>query len=319
MSRILRYQESIIRYIKTKSSYCDIVKPNNIIDTIIDTCDHDVAIILLTVSNGQLKKKKLKSHNGYYMASGIDLMMSYVMINDNKLYYEAKFDVFSVNNLIKKAPIYISDCLGQNLESYDSTVEKPKIIKNHRQLYSYMNKKMLEMASFFDLQGVEKMKKTDIIKYKFNNKNIIDQKYKKMQYIDKDLLLDYVEKTYGAVCQCSFVMGWLLGYGDEKSISSLEKLGSSLGIIIKLANDFQNLERDITHSDKITYNLIANYGIHECFKLFDENKLRLLEGCLTLDVYNITIKEVIDNIEKKFDTNLKNSDLELASRYSSFS
>jgi hypothetical protein len=110
-----------------------------------------------------------------------------------------------------------------------------------------------------------------------------------------------------------------MGLGDEKMIRNFEKMGTHLGILIKLANDFQNLERDIETSDGVTYNLIANYGIHECFKLFDENKLKLLEGCLTLNVYNTTIKEVIDHIEKKFDDRLKNTDLELASKYSSFS
>jgi hypothetical protein len=86
-----------------------------------------------------------------------------------------------------------------------------------------------------------------------------------------------------------------------------------------LSNDFRNLERDIESAEGSTVNLIANYGIHECFQLFDESKIKLLEGCLTLDVYNITIKEVIDHIEKKFDDKLKNTDLELASKYSSFS
>jgi hypothetical protein len=52
--------------------------------------------------------------------------------------------------------------------------------------------------------------------------------------------------------------------------------------------------------------------------LFDEHKTQLIEGLMYLDLYNITIKEVMDNIEKKFDRYLENADLELQSKYTSF-
>jgi len=152
--------------------------------------------------------------------------------------------------------------------------------------------------------------------YKFTNKLTIEAKYKKVKKIDKDELLDYTDRKFGSVCQLAFVMGWIFGLGDEKSITSFEKLGTSLGIIIKLANDFKNLERDITSATTSTFNLIINLGIHECFSIFDKNKLKLLEGCLTLDVYSITIKEIIDHIEKTFDTHLKKTNLDLKSQYS---
>ena len=178
---------------------------------------------------------------------------------------------------------------------------------------------MLDITKYEEFKADDKVHKTDIIKYKFNDKSLINEKYRKLNMMAKDKLIDYVERTYGSVCQCSFVLGWLLGFGDEKMVHNLERLGIHLGILIKLSNDFKNLERDIINASTLSSNLIVNYGIHECFRLFDESKLKLLEGCLTLDIYNITIKEVIDHIEKNFDNHLKNTDLELVSRYSSFS
>jgi len=317
-SRISRYQESISRFIKTKSSYCEILKFNNNLENLISVNDHEASIILLTILNGQLKKKNLKSH-GYHMASGVDLMMSVVMINDNLTHYEDKFNASVVKNFINQAPIYIYECLSQNIETLENMIDKDKTSKTHRKIHSFLHKKMLNVTKYENIIGSEKSHKTDIIKFKFEDKTLINSKYRILKIVGKDTLLNYVERTYGTVCQCAFVLGWLLGLGEEKAIPNLEKLGTSLGIIIKLSNDFKNLERDMTTSNGMSYNLIINFGIHECFSIFDDNKTSLIEGCLLMDVYSITIKEVIDNIEKKFDTHLKNTDLELNSRYSSFS
>lgn len=320
MSRISRYQESISRFIKTKSSYSDIIKSSNNIENILNINNHEASIILLTILNGQFKKKNMRSQHGYYMASGIDLMMTMVMLNDNINYYETKYGKNSVKIILTRTPIYAFECLSQNVEMLENIIEKDKVLKIQRKITTYLQKKLLDMIQYTELDGNEKVHKTDIIKYRFSDKNIINNKYRKLNMIDKDILIDHVNMTYGSVCQCAFVIGWMLGLGDEKMINNFERLGTHLGLLIKIAKDFQNLERDINNtSNNISYNLIVNYGIHECFSLFSESKLKLLEGCLTLDVYNITIKEVIDYVEKIFDAHLKNTDLELNSRYSSFS
>lgn len=319
MSRISRYQESISKFIKTKSPYSEIIKNNGSNELILAINEHEASILLLTIFNGQKKKKKFKSHESYNAAAGIDLMMTMCMINDNLIYYNTVFEEYQIKNLISQAPIYISECLSKNLETLENIIDKDKVFKIQSKFYSYFNKKMIGITKVEDIKGTEKAHKTDIIRYKFNNKNIINLKYKKLKIIEKDVLLSYVNRTYGATCQCSFVFGWLLGMGEEKQIPNLEKMGSHLGLLIKLSHDFKNLERDITHSEGSSYNLIVNCGIHECFGLFDESKIKLLEGCFMLDVYSTTIKEIVDHIEKNFDTYLKNTDLELNSRYTSFS
>ena len=83
-------------------------------------------------------------------------------------------------------------------------------------------------------------------------------------------------------------------------------------------NDFINIERDIEYAKDISYNMIANFGIHHCFTIFFEHKEKLIKGCMELDIYSHTMKEIIDYIEKCFDKCLNNTDLELASMYSSF-
>jgi hypothetical protein len=324
MSRISRYQESISRFIKTKCSYADILKPNSQIESIININDHEQSIILLTILSGQYAKKKLKKPHGYYIASGVEMMMLLVMINDNLAYYESIYSKNIIKNFITQAPIYVPECLSQHMDTLESisdkdSVSRIQLSKLYKKIHTIMVKKLLNITKYEEFKGDEKIHRTDIIRYKFSDKNLIDNKYKKLHMIDKDKLIDYVERTYGAVCQFALICAWLLGFGDEKMINNLERLGIHLGMLIKLSHDFKNLERDLNIASHVSTNLIINYGIHECFRLFDDSKIKLLEGCLTLDIYNITIKEVIDHIEKIFDNHLKNADLELVSRYSSFS
>ena len=317
MSRICRYQDSVSRFIKTKSCYSDTIKNNASIDAILNLNDHVSSIILLTILNGQYKKKNLKSHHGYYMASGIDLMMSVAYLYNNLKYFEIKYGKDIIRNFVTQVPIYVFECLSQNVEILENITEKEKVLKINRKITTYVHKKLLDLVKMEVYEGDELVNKCDVMKHKFTDKTNVENKYKKIKKLDKDILMDYTDKKFGSVCQCAFVIGWLFGLGDEKMIGNFEKLGSHLGILIKLSNDFKNLERDILNADKSSLNLIVNLGIHECFSLFDESKLKLLEGCLTLDVYSITIKEVIDYVEKTFDTYLKNSDLDLKSQYSS--
>lgn len=318
MSRISRYQESIVRFIKTKSSYPEIIKSYPSLESLINISQHEPAIIFLTIMHSQYKKKKQKTPNGYYMSSGIDIMLINTMINDNRIHFENIYGKDVVKNFNIKVPIYVLECLSQNMETLENSLDNQVVLQIQKKVNLFIYKKINEILKNETLEGNEKVHKTDIIKYRFTDKKIID-KYRKMKIIDKDKLISYVDRKYGYICQCAFMLGLLLGGGDEKMLNNMEKLGSYLGLLIKLSNDFSNIERDIKESNGSCYNLIINYGIHECFKLFDDNKIKLLEGCLTLDIYNITIKEIIDNIEKKFDTYLKNTDLELVSRYSSFS
>jgi hypothetical protein len=345
MSRISRYQESMLRFVKTKSSFCDIIKLSIDVDNInacntlqqtyknndndnekdsdlgkfIHIGDHEASITLLTILNGQNKKMNMKLHHGYYMASGIDLLMLHNEICDNPNYYTNTYGDECISNILAQMPIHINECLHQNIETLENFLEKEKIIKLHRKISSYLRQKLIDITKYENITGNSHVHKTDIIKFKFDDKSLITNKYKKMKLIDKDILINHVNKTYGLTCQCAFVLGWLLGLGDYKMINNLERLGTHLGLLIKLSKDFANLERDIKYSDKTSFNMLVNYGIHESFDLFTESKVKLIEGCLTLGIYNTTIKEVIDFIEKKFDTCLNNTDLELESRYSSFS
>lgn len=318
MSRIVRYQESISRFLKTKSCFSKTIKDSKSYDDIINTTNHLTPIVLLTILNNQYKKKNFKTHHGYYMASGIDILMTVANICDNELYYKTKFGIKAVNDFVSEMPFLVFYCLSQNIETLETIIDKDKIIKMYHQSLTQLQSKISKIIQRPELIGVSSMKKTDIIKFHFSNKQLIQTKYKKLKKIDRDILINYVDQKYGFVCQTAFTMGWLLGLGDEKMIPNLERLGTHLGLMFKIANDFTFLERDIEYSDKVSYNLIVNYGIHECFSLFMESKIKLLNGCLSMNIFTSTMKEIVDHIERQFDVCLKNTDIELNSVYSSF-
>lgn len=318
MSRISRYQDSICKFIKTKSCFIRLIKNNDLFTSLMNDSDHLTPIILLTILNSQHKKKNLKIHHGYYIASCVDIMMLIVNILDNEKYYIDTYGHTVVLAFLSEMPIYIFKCLSQNIETAETSIDKEKLLKMTYQLMDYLHNNILKIIHRNDITTTLSVRKTDIIKYRFTDERIINLKYKNLKQIDRDTLLTYIEDKYGNVCNCAFILGWVFGQGEDKYIYDLEKIGYQLGMMIKLANDFINLERDIKYADIISYNFIVNFGIHESFALFMENKLKFIEGCLKLSIFTNTIKEILDSIEKKFDDCLKNTDIELESLYSSF-
>lgn len=316
MSRIFRYQESIIKYIKKSSFYSNIFK-NNSFESFININDHEISILLLTIITMQSKKTNTKISHGYCIASGIDLMMNVVMVLDNMKYYEKIYSKKILWDLIHQMPIYINLSISQNINMLVDGIGQEKVYSVYEKISNYINKKMIDITRHDDYKGKEKMHKLDVVKYKFNDAKIAEKNYKNLNMIDKYDLIAYINRTYGYVCQCALVAGWMLGMGDEKTIPQLEKIGLNLGMLIKLSSDFQNLERDINNPTEYntTHNLIANHGIHNCFQIFDQNKIEFYSECLELNLENTTIKEVIDVIDKKFDKFLDNTDLDLTSKY----
>lgn len=326
MIRILRYQEHIVKFIKEKSVYKSLYTQDSNYEEFVNLNEHYLSIILLTVLNG-LYGKKNKTYHGYHLASGIDLWVNMLLIKDNPNYYNNKYGKEHIDNFINFVPIYLFETISQHIIHVTRSMDKDgidqkskqKLYKAYHTLTNYVQKKLLSTVEHVELKGTNKPVKTDIINYRFSNPEVLN-KHKKIKVIDKDVMIDYVDKTYGTVCKCVFVMAWIMGFGSEDMIEDLERLGTHLGLMFKLANDFHNLERDLDTVGTMSTNLIINYGIHQCFSLFVSSKEKFLEGCITLGINDsITLKEVIDCIEKKFDDQIENTSLDLQSKYTSYS
>lgn len=320
MSRISRYQDNIDSFLKRKSCITKMNNSNyNIVTNILDQCDHLSSLLLLTVLNSQCKKKHLKLVHGYFMACGIDIMMLLNRINDNRAQYEENHGKDKMINLKMELLQMITMCLTRNIDTVQSNMDKQTTLKISQACHNYLSGKIYDICKYDSFVADKKMKKFDVMNYNFDNKSSIMTKLGKMYRIDKDTLVTYVESHYGNACKSAAVLGWLLGDGDEKSISTLEDIGSQFGMILKIQYDFVNLENDIKLCNKTTTNLLVNMGVQECHAMFMESKIKFIEGCMKLNIYTNTAKEMIDLIESKIDACLEKSTLDMKSIYSSFS
>jgi hypothetical protein len=275
--------------------------------------------MLLTVINYHHKKKKLNAQHGYYMSCGLEIIIIILNILENENYYNEKYDKKIISTFLGlDMPLNIINCLMQNIKPLEDLIENNKVTKTYEKTIEYLNNNLKKIFQKENISGETTIKKTDMITYKFINREKVENKLKKMKKIDDTILLEYIDKKYGSLVKCAFVIGWFLGLGDDVHIPLLETISTSMGMIIKISNDFDNLERDILYSNNFSLNIIVNMGIHKSFKIFMENKIIVIENCIKLNIYTNTIKEIIENIEDKIDLTLKNTDLDLTSMYSSF-
>lgn len=318
MSRISRFQDSIDKFLKNKSCITKITQNNNdILQSLLTQCDHLCSLSSIAVLNTQCKKKHLKIH-GYYMASGIDILVMLARLGENKNMYEEMFGKEKVINIKMELSQMIHQCLSRNIDHLQNNYDKAITLKIFQSCHTFITNKMYNITKSETFVSNKKMKKFDVMNYNFENKTTIATKFSKMYRLERDVLMEYTDAHYGSIAKIALVSGWLLGDGDEKTVDVLDKLGGYFGIIMKLCYDFINLENDIRYANKTSTNLLINLGIQECHTMFMENKIKFLEGCMGQNLYTNTMKEIIDLIESKIDACIDKATLDLESVYSSF-
>jgi hypothetical protein len=287
--------------------------------TFIEKSDHFVGIMLLTILNSQFKKKneRIKTHHGYYMASGIDVLNIIVDILDHKSYFEKNYNGQQITACIEEATMKILQCLAKNIVSLDTIIDSEKIKKIFKVISIYTNEKLLDILKEDKLEVEGHVKKTDITTYKFTSSDVLE-KYKKLKRIDDKELLPYIERKYGSLCKCAFVIGWVLGLGDEKLLPIIEEIGNCFGIMLKITNDIVNLEQDIKFASEYTTNYIVNNGVYEGFSLFMKNKIKFIQLMMKYHAISDTSSEIIDLLESRIDECLEKVNIDLKSYYSSF-
>ena len=142
---------------------------------------------------------------------------------------------------------------------------------------------------------------------------------KDINIIKKEDFTSFLNDKYGTIGEIVFILGWVIGGGEIKAdfMKELQSMGNKLGIIYKIAIDFENVENDIDKN--YIYNSVLNNGIQDSFALFMDLKIEFLEALFKYNLYTHTIKEVLDLLENKIDLILKKSNIDMKSTYSTFS
>lgn len=314
MSRISRYQDSVHRFMKHMSCVND-MSPGVIRDGIlsnIDTLDHTAGIILLTVLNKRGKKIN-KTFHGYYMASGMELIEVIISMIDKK---EKNTEI------ITEILCHTSYTLTQYIESIQTHFPPEYVLKAYCSMNKFITNKLSLITKHDTFELENPVKINDLAQCNYSNKTITEEyitgKIAGLKQIKSASIMNYVNNKYGSCYQLSLLLGWELSGGDDKIVKILEKIGNSLGMLVKISTDFGSIEHDIlrirTH-DTYSTNLIINNGIQNTFELFSDNKQKFIDGCLTTGIYTNTVKEIVDLMEGKIDIIIDNTTLDVKSQY----
>ena len=316
MSRINRYQEGILKFIKTKSFINKTSsRTKNILYELLELSDHIPAILCLTILNNLCKKSDVKIH-GYYLATGIDIMTLMAKVCNNREYFEDKYGINSIDNMIVEVNGWFFSCIASNIETL-RLGKNGNINHNISHLcIEYATKYLYLITQKNTYVSNDKMKKTDLFCMDIINKYM--NNYKQKNILTKEILMNDIELRYGSVCKLSLCLAWIIGQGDTKQLKELENLGNFIGMFLKIYDDFRYLERDLLNG-KQSLNYVINYGIKEAYIELIESKTSFIEGTLKLGINTKTSKEIIDMIVRDIDNIVKDVSVDLETQYDEIS
>lgn len=133
----------------------------------------------------------------------------------------------------------------------------------------------------------------------------LDKNIEKLKYLStreqRDLILEIMKMKTGTIFGLAFVLGWVAN-GANISIENMEEINSAgcdLGICYQIIEDVRNLKKsNDTINSKDT---ICSYFSHnDIIDIFTEKISVAVKTCKKYDIFNATIKEIINYMTKKF-------------------
>lgn len=311
MSRLPRYIDSLNKFVKDRSVLHKSNKDELVCE--VNKSDIIVPIIFLTIMNSQNKKKNI-SAQGYYAATSVLLINTIVNMFDVD-------DVDKVKRNLADFIIYINKSLSQNLENTKhliSSVEMTYVLNLYNNFLNFDNL----FSPIMIKQGEGHLyESNDIGKYYLadhaNSKELISQ-FNKLLKVDDDSYNMYIDKKYSQLAEIAFCVSWVIGCGDLAQINKLKRLSRQFAIFYKISVDFGNIERDlkiVSDSNNKSKNYVINYGIKKSYDNFLKYKQKFIEGCMVLDIFSTTIREILNYIDIKVDNVIDNSNPDLKSNF----
>ncbi len=263
MSKITKYQENMNKFIQTKS-FINKTSPTTreILTSLLRTSDHIPAILCLSVLNSQCKQYNIRIH-GYYIAGCVDTLMALAQICCNKSYFDETYGATALSNLISEVINWTYWSVFQNIETLMMNKNDRYNAKTSQLCIEYCVKYISKIANISDHTSNKRMKKTDIYSCK-SLPNEFWKKYKTKKLLEKTVIMQDIENRYGAVCCLAVCLGWIIGQGDETVLNDIENIGNQCGILLKMADDFKYMERDISYGNT-SVNHVINYGIKDTY------------------------------------------------------
>lgn len=294
MSRISKYQEHIREFLKNKSFIKNTRESTRqIITEMADETDHFLGILCLTIINHRCKQDGIKMH-GYHLASGIEALGMVVKVMGARDYYDNRFTVERVSNMIMDVTNWFYNCLAENITtlrlSNEDKVDGKSVTNITTKCINYAAKHISKITEQKIYDQYFKMKKSDIFCIDFDKVSV--DNYRQMRRLDLSTMVQNIHSTYGMMCRLAICLGWLIGMGDDQKLAELESLADSFGMLMKIQDDFKNHRRDMRYGS-VCANVVVTHGIKEALILYDEAHLQYLEQSSIVGVETKTCNEIV--------------------------
>jgi hypothetical protein len=318
MSRILRYKDSVERFIKSRgcTNLFELSDDLLFIKNYLLDSKYILPITILTILNS-LNRKNEKSFQGYYIASGIEVLSLAYDINLNKEKFVKKHGQDMTNQVTQLLPIMFLKSFNKNMD-----VIKMNNHLNSDQLSNIYNGILgLYSDKIYDL--TLKDVKLEVSDYPVVNEMIksylpkkLATKMDKLMAVNESDLDVFTSKKMCSLCEFVILIGWYVGCGESCYIDDIKKMSKHFGMMYQLAQDFINIESDLQNADKYTTNYVINIGTQHSYDKFMTHKQKFIQASLTLDTYSNTMKEIVDYIGDSVEHVIDNVSVDIRSQYS---
>lgn len=307
MSRVQRYQQSFERFITDRNCFSDVSeKHKDIIDKSLSDKDYILPILTLTVMTSRKKKNNL-SYQVYYTAMATEFLR---IMFENK----QKTKVEDINETMMLLALKYWNF---NIISIKKKISVDKLLKIQTQFMDVITSSMQPVFNSVDIE-YDDVKLTDLHRsfLKKTDVKLLDR-FKSIKKIKKECLDTYIINGICKMVEVAIVLGWIIGCGSESGISKLKKVAEHFGFMLKIANDFLNIERDIMNSkDNTTFNYVLNNGVQESFEMFNDSKDAFIESAMTLEIMSPTIGEIVNMLDARVVNVIDSTSPDLKSNYS---
>ena len=319
MNRIDKYQESIRKFITTRScvSNNEDDEFKRLIHHLVTTSDMYGGILLLTAVNAQNKRNRINVH-GYDAAAAVEFL-SYLIRVKGDLVKHAEYANLSKDDVACKLYSIVLKSVISSTE-----VAKRALSDNDKYMRIYSQCMTIVANDVPDLSNYEKATKTptvndNIYRFYFNKDPELQKKYTSLQLYNHNSLLNRYMASHCRIFQTAISLGWLITGGAEKEIAAVSKVGTLFGLVYRLGRDFEMVDEDLDdacNGNLKTDNYLINCGLQKAYDDYIVFKQQLITLLMTHDLFSKTIREMMDEIDRKVDTFIENSHPDVKSSYS---
>lgn len=318
MSRVHKYKESLYKFITDK--YVNLFDLSSDIKSyVLDKLkDHDMitTIFLLTIVNNSNKKTNCQIQC-YHIAAASELILFISKINNNIQKTIDKIGAINTIQMINVINMNISIAIQRNIESIRLSLnDNPQLGQNICLIWEAWNKcqiKLNECKKYHAIVTKKKCSKTVSDWYFKEDTKLINQ-INSMNQISKESMIEYIDLFIIPMTNFCLSCAWIIGMNDKKDLNLICK---SYAYMYKIAFDFENITTDVTAL--INTNYVINFGIQTSYEAFLLHKEKFISELMNIDMFTVTISEIIDNFEEKIDLIIDTSSPDLKSSYSSSS